>query len=332
MKELTYTSTDRIFSKLSRDLGTQDFHETDVVEWTGEALEAIDAITMYQEAVAFMEVKNHQVTLPKFANSIIQIAQNNEWTAEDTSSCTVETIADGINCPDEREDDCNCSNYKYIPVDDTGTPIFESDMYEYRPNINVLAEYINWVGCDYYKKKWTPVRLKNNSFFNSIVCTESNAEGLYTNSSAEYTLIGQNAIRFSFETGYVAIAYTRQMLDEKNYPMIPDHYAYTTAVVKYVTLRLMERDFYANRQGSEARVSKAEADWQWYCGQAGNRALMPRGIDQFQNLLEQRQYIFPRMHRYYQNFEDLSRLENRVFNDPDGRNQHNYGRGNHSSY
>lgn len=326
MKEIGYTSVNRVLSKLSRDLGMEDFHETDVIEWVGEALEAIDAITMYEEAVAFKEVKNHQVTLPKFTNTIIQIAKNNDWSAEDTSSCTVEVIADGINCPDEREDDCNCSNYKYIPVDETGTPIFESDMYEYRPNINVLAEYINWVGSDYYRKKWTPVRLKNHSFFSSVVCTETNAEGLYQNSTEEYDIIGNQIVRFSFETGYVAIAYTRQMLDDNNYPMIPDHYAYTTAITKYCTLKIMERAYYAGRQGSESRVAKAEADWQWYCKQAGNRAIMPRGLDQFENMLEQSQYVFPRMHRYHQFYSDMSRLEDRVFNDPDGRNQHNYGR------
>ena len=131
-------------------------------------------------------------------------------------------------------------------------------------------------------------------------------------------------MRFSFKTGFVAIAYTRQMLDENGYPMIPDHYSYVTAVTKYITMKMMEREWYSGRQGFGDKVKKSEQDWQWYCKQAGNRAIMPEGLDQFQNMLDQRQYLLPRIHRYNQFFKDMGRRENRAYNDPDGRNQHNY--------
>ena len=49
MQEINYTTVNRIFSKVSRDLGIDDFSESDVIEWAGEALEAIDAITMLAE-------------------------------------------------------------------------------------------------------------------------------------------------------------------------------------------------------------------------------------------------------------------------------------------
>lgn len=325
MKELGYTSINRIFSKVSRDLGIDDFSESDAIEWTAEALEAIDAVTMLEEAVFFAEVKNHQVQLPPFMDSIIQIARFNDWDGDYKKECTPEQICEVI-LPDNPYEDCegcNSEGIRYIPVDEGNNPIFDSDRAEWKPNINVQAEYINWTSCDHFKKKWTPVRLKNHTFFNSVVCPEDNKDGLYDNSKDEYTIIGNKILRVSFKEGYVAIAHTRQMLDEDGYPMVPDHFSYTTAITKYITLRLMERMWYSGRQGYGDKVAKAEQDWHWYCKQAGNRAIMPRGLDQFENMLRQSQYLLPRMHRYNQFFQDLSAEENRAFNDPDGRNHHN---------
>jgi len=322
MKELTYTTVNRIFSKISRDLGIDDFSEVDAVEWAGEALEAIDAVTMLEECVEFVEVKNHSVQLPKFTNSIVQIAMHNG----DYSTVTPAEIVESLCESTATAEDCSCAEgltSKYIPVDKTGYPIFDEDVYEWQPNINVQAEYVNWTACDLYKNTWTPVRLADHSFFNSIVCQEKDSDKLYSNSMSEYTIVGDNTLRFSFQDGYVAISYNRQKLDENMHPMIPDHYAYVTAVTMYITMKLMGRMWYAGREGYEKRFLKAEVDWQWYCKQAGNRALMPKGIDQFQNMLDQSQYLIPRMHRYNQFFKDLGRPEGRKFNDPDNRNHPN---------
>jgi len=322
MKEITYTTIDRIFSKLSRDLGIDDFSESDAVEWTGEALEAIDAVTILEECVEFVEVKNHSVSLPKFTSSIIQIAEYNGDYLEVTPIEIMESLCK-VGDSDVASD-CACDRVtdKYIPVDNTGHPIFDSDVYEWQPNINVQAEYINWTSSSLYRRSWTPVRLANHSFFNSIVCKEVGSEELYSSCKSEYTIVGDTTLRFSFKTGYVAIAFNRQKLDENMHPMIPDHFSYTTAIVMYITMKLMARMWYKGREGYEKRMLKAEADWQWYCKQAGNRAIMPKGLDQYQNMLDQSQYLIPQMHKYSQFFRDLSSPENRKFNDPDQRNNY----------
>ena len=63
-RHLQYVSADRIIAKLYRDLGLEELNETDIIEQIGEALEAIGAITLYEEAVAFIEIENHQADLP----------------------------------------------------------------------------------------------------------------------------------------------------------------------------------------------------------------------------------------------------------------------------
>ena len=326
MKEVTYTTVNRIFSKLSRDLGIDDFSEKDAIEQAGEALEAIDAVTMLEECVEFIEVKNHSILLPKFTNSIIQIAEHNGDYSDTTPSTIVESLCEQSgSLPNECG--CDVETSKYIPVDASGHPIFDEDVYEWQPNINVQAEYINWSSCELYKNTWTPVRLADHTFFNSVVCKEPDSDKLYSNSRSEYTIVGDSTVRFSFQTGYVAVSYNRQKLDENMHPMIPDHFAYVTAVTKYITFMMMQRMWYMGREGYEKRMNKAEADWQWYCKQAGNRGLMPKGIDQYQNMLDQSQYMLPRMFRYNQFFKDLGRPEDRNFNDPDGRNHPNRSSG-----
>jgi len=96
--------------------------------------------------------------------------------------------------------------------------------------------------------------------------------------------------------------------------MIPDTYSYTTAITKYVTMKLMEKDFYNGRQGSDKRLQKAEQDWQWYCKQASNELFMINGVDEHENLLEQRQYLLPKQNHYYGFFGKFNNAENRRFN------------------
>lgn len=324
MKEVGYVSVNNIMSKFIRDTGLDIPSESDMIEWTADALEAIGCVNMLEECVSFYEVKNHSANLPIGVESIIQIARNRDWSNLDKKNdMTVEKLS--CQLPENPYEEGSCDkNVKYIPVDaDTNHPIFNEDRYEYKPNVNVLMEYVNWKTSDYYEQSWTPVRLKNHSFFNTLVCQEE--DGLYTHSKDEYTLVGNRVIRTSFKEGQIAIAYYRQMLDEDGYPMVPDHYAYTTAITKYITMMLMQREFYASRKGATQKLQKAEMDWQNYCGQAGARSMMPN-LDQLENMLRQRQHLLPKQNRYSEFFKDLSQRENRVYNDPDGRNHHNYFR------
>ena len=63
-RKYNYISVDRVLAKLYRELGVEDLNEIDIIEQIGEALEAIGSITLYEEAVAFIEIENHQADLP----------------------------------------------------------------------------------------------------------------------------------------------------------------------------------------------------------------------------------------------------------------------------
>ena len=129
-------------------------------------------------------------------------------------------------------------------------------------------------------------------------------------------------LRFSFQEGFVAIAHLRQVTDkETGWPMIPDNVSFKEGIFRYIAMKLIEKDCMNGREASCGKVDRAEAKWDWYCGQASSVDKMIHGEDEHQNLLEQRSYILPRNNRYYGFFGNLGKREFRKYNDPMGRNK-----------
>lgn len=332
-RKYQFTTLERVLSKLYRDLGLEEISETDVVEWTGEALEAIGAITLYEEAVAFLEIDNHQADIPNGLHSIIQIARNNRWEKKEKNLCPANIILD---CSTEEMEDsdsesspCGCTDtdlvyQDFVPLDCDGKIIGDYEVAYYRPYFDLQYEYHLWGNSHYYKEHYTPVRLANHSFFNTIVCKEedpSNKVYNYpSNGQDEYTIVGDK-IRTSFKEGSIAIAYYRQKLDEETgYPMIPDDVSVINAITYYITWKYMSRLWYMGREGYTDKMQESERQWIWYCRQAGNKALMLHGVDEFQNFTESRNQLLPTKNRYYGFFGKLGREGYTGFKDPNHRN------------
>lgn len=320
-----YTSVDRVFAKIARDLGDESIVENDVIEWAGEALEAIGTVAIQEEALAFIEVENHQVKIPAGAHSIIQIARNHCWSKQPK--------ARDILCPKIIKDNCcttlpaplttPADHKPTIPValDCNGTPVNAYDLAYYRPYFDLRAEYYIWSNCNYYHQCYSPVRLSTSTFFDSVLSTENSSAQLHEEDNEKYKIVLGEFIRFGFKEGSVAIAYNRTVVDEETgYPMIPDTYSHVEAITRYIKMKILERQCFNGREGSCGKAEKASMDWQWYCGQAGALDMMPKGVDEYQNLLDQRSYILPRNNRYFSFFGKLATPEDRKWNDPDRRN------------
>lgn len=296
---MEYTTVDRIFSKLGRELKRDNTSEIDVVEMIGEALEFIGVSLIYQPAVAFIEVVGHQCKMPKHVQTIIQIARNNTYTS--TSALTEVIVPASVVSTGEPD----------VPValDYNGTPINEYELAYYRPYFDLIGEY---EVSERYKKKFTPVRLATHAFFNTLVCKETDFDTIYASSRDEYQIIEGTHLRFSFETGQVAVSYLKMRVDcESGYPLIPDDISFTTAITAYIKMKLAETDFYNHREGSAQILARAENQWQWYCGQAQNKGIMPKTLDEWENLLRQRNYLVPRTDRYDNFFGNLAHTEKR---------------------
>lgn len=333
MSELQYTSVNRVLAKVHRDLKGTEVNESDAIEWIGEALEFLKVPQVQEQAVAFMEVRNYEADLPDGFQMILQVARDNNWTPETKDDCCIpmETIEE---VTEQSTDDCtDCFTQ---PVDCNGRPLFDDACPSYIPHFDMQWQYIPWTSCSYYKENFTPVRLANHTFFNTIVCKEKHDTPYQGNQDVydhplknnflgqqdEYTIVGSvdKKLRFSFKEGYVALAYIRNAIDrETGYPLVPDNVSYVTAITYYLKWKMAEMYAWNGREGYEGKADKAEQKWLKYARQGKNYMKMPKSIDQFQNLLEQSHYLIPRHRRYYGYFGNLGREEERKFNDPDYR-------------
>jgi len=297
---MRYIPLSNILSKVQRDTSL-DVSEADVVEWAAEALGFIGAVTQYEEAVAFAEVQNHEALMPAGLINIIQVAKSN---CHDTGKnvCAKEVIPE----PESEEEKWP------VPIDCNGQPVADYELSYYRPYFDLVYEYEGWSNSSLYQQCYSPVRLADHSFFNSVVLDLG--EGLYSADRDEYT-IADPYLRFSFKEGLVAIAYVKPKLDDKGWPMVPDLESYREAVVRYIRYKMALRKFDMEISNASMRyLQKSEQDWHWYCKQAGNQALMPKSPDDMQDLLEQKSYMLPRQHRYYGFFGRLNSLEKRYWN------------------
>lgn len=331
MQNLEFTTADRILAKLTRDLRGTDFNESDVIEWMGEALAFLKVFPLEEQSVAFLEVRNHEALMPTGLQTVLQVARNNDWVKgpEETCGCpskVVEELSSTSSCETATETPSPISHN--VITDCQGRILNEYEIAYYRPYFDLQYEYSNWTSSDHYKSNYTPVRLANNTLFNTLVSKERGRD--YKSCVDEFTIVGtsEKKFRFSFKEGQVAVPYTRTAIDpETGYPLVPDHPSCLAAITYYIKWKLAEVMEWSGRANANNLADKSEARWLKYVKQAKSNLKMPKTIDQYQNLLEASHRLIPNHKRYYNFFGNLGRPENRQYFDPDNRNQTLSGNG-----
>ena len=286
-----YISLDRILSKVYRDIGMEEVSETDVIEWSGEALEFMSVVSIYEEAIAQVEINNHQGDLPYCLQIIRQVARDNYYEKKDA-------------CKEEKKEDRKIEPQPNVSCTECGERIIK----EVQPDSYFNANPFMFLTTDYYKEHYTPVRLSNHTFFNSLVCVED--VDIYKSCIDEYTIV-EDKIRTSFEEGLVLISYYRQKIDpDTGYPMIPDTISLISAITYYITWKYFQRLWYMGREGMSDKMKQAEERWLKYCKQATSEFKMLSGIDEHQNFMESRfNNLIPNRRQYYGYFGNLGRLQ-----------------------
>ena len=271
-----FISLETVLAKHRSNLRGLKVHENDAIEWAGEALGFMKIPNVSEEAVMFVQVTNHQADLPGNLQMIIQVAKHNDITTLNSS------VQDS--------------------VDTTGT------------QINLQWDYLDWVNNS-LQQGWYPVKLADHTFFNSLVCTEQDdrIKQLYQSCDDEYTIIQAGytrKIRCSFKEGFIAVAYTRHPCDpETGYPMIPDNEYAINAINYYMTWKFWERYFYEGREGAQAKMQYANAQWEKYIRRFKGHAIMPMGVDEFEQLKNQSTYLVPRRNQTQNFFGSMSNEE-----------------------
>lgn len=308
---MNYTTVDTIFASVSRLIG-DDFNEFDVIEWAGDALAFMPVPSLLEESVAFLEVKDYTAPLPQYLKYIIQIGYNTNFIVSEKDNCTPLTIIENFK-PEQPCIDCeptppqNCT-------DCTGGLIGDSNIVYYRPHFDLKWEYEGLYNSPYYKTNFIPVRLANNKLYQNLVCkTDYPDLQLNPNSIGElsYNVVGDTtggALRFNFKEGQVAVAFLKTAIDwETGYPLIPDEVSVRIAIEYFIKWKMAEKLSWQGREGFRWEAQDNERKWLKYIRQATNKAKMPKGVDGYQNLLDQSLYLIPRANRYNNFFGKFSK-------------------------
>lgn len=306
MVKYNFVTVDTLLAKFARELKDTSINESDIIEWIGEALGFMKMSSQNEEAIAIIKVNNYTAILPSPIKYLVQVAKLRDF--EDGQCCSTKSAEqnyiDLLDCGcDEPETSCY-KDYsqpnEYIPF---GT---YTRKYSY---LDYLTTYSK------HKRMISPMRLANNKFFNTLVCNEINQDlkCYYNDCEHQYSIIGETglqAIRTSFKTGYIIVAYIRPALDqESGYPLIPDEPNHIQAINYYVRWKISESLAWVGREGYLQISRDSEERWLKYIRQANNTAKMPSGLADYEDLKNQSLYLIPRTNKYNNYFGTLNRPE-----------------------
>lgn len=314
MQKYKFVPLETILYKFNRDFRNNGISESDVVDWIVEALGFLKLPGVSEEAVRFIEVKDFVAEIPENFHAIIQIAKNNE--ASSIEKITEALIEEAIEAQEEEEECLDCDNNWrefVVPVDSDGKIIGDYEIAYRRPFLDLQWDYGKYINSRLVKKDWTPVKLSDHSFFNSVVCKENAYNEIYSSCDDEYT-IQNNQLRFSFKEGTIALSYTRQAVSpETNFPLIPDDINVSSALTYFIIWKIKEREAWDHRQGAMALAENARQKWEKYLRQAINKTKMPSTPDEYENSRNQSSYLLPNTKSYNSFFGNMSKPEKRRF-------------------
>ena len=308
---VNYISLEEQVAKVYRDLGYRDIEEDTIIEQIGEALVLVGTPKSMEEGVCFLEIMNNRCLVPNGCKQLIQIARHmlfnqtkfgakhpalpNNYYTTDALDLVAKQQSDklaALCCPEKVLEVAERANTGTCRDCDGGV-INDSEIAYYRPYFDLVWEFEMWRNSSWYGQVWEPVRLSNHSFFNSVVCREHDHDTLYDGCGIEYS-VNWPYLYFSFECGFVAIAYRRLKVDEKTgYPFIPGNEETKKAISSYCRMMKRIKDYDLKpRMG----VSVAAANVQWELDAlraiSFNKSLV--SIDEERNFTERSTYMIPR--------------------------------------
>ena len=313
---MKFTTVETILSKLYAELRGTSLNESDIINWIGEAMDFLNVKETHEEAVAFLKVENYSACVPYNFQMALQLARYKKDII--TKECEIDEEEEKEEyVPPIKDCDIDCSS-----IVDITESLFGVLDTSYRPYFDMQWQYIPWSTSAFRQQSFSPIRLSNHTFFNSLVCEEKN---LYHNCVDEYTIVGtvERKFRFSFKEGYVALSYIKSAVDdETGYPLIPDNIRHITAINYYIRWKIAERKTWMGREGFGRISQMEEQHWLKYVKQAKNNAKMPKTLDDFQDLLEQTHQMIPKQNRYYGFFGNLNKSDQREYSGPMTNHKH----------
>lgn len=320
-----YISIQEIFAKIARDYGVNNIDKFDMIEWAAEALSFIGTRSVEETAVAFLKVKDYHCELPSNVHLINEIRKYRHESVEDFDSLCPGDLSKKLEEPTQPESvnlqvSCGCNPISDLPNNDPrnlsvgleGVILTEDGMaltndfsFRHVPFFHFTFGLESWNINPYLCREFSHVRQTLNEYFMS---PESKRRHLYEYCGHEYKVLTNGHLRFNFESGVIAMSYRRTPVDPiTGYPLVPDQVRHKTAITKYIAMKIAEREFFNNVEGSTSKLQKFESDWHWYCNSAGNFDLMPKTDDEYQAIKQVWNNLIPNEASYNNYFGYINR-------------------------
>jgi hypothetical protein len=264
------TSVKRVIAKVFTDLDLKegDHRISDMIEWSGEALEKIGGFPTLATKVAgkdeipLVEIQGYQAVLPYDFHSLIQIAYSETTTGP------------------------------FYPMRyGTGSFDHSSVLTAMPAEVSVPTSDLVPIAMTLYDLEYSEALtfLNNNpsikSLLSSMVGTTSTSDeniGISTTDDLTYVISG-GYVKTNVESGYLMIAYQAVPTDNDGYPMIPDNQSFMEAIYWYITMKLLYPQWVSG-QVRDAVYADAKRSWNFYCKQAYGNSMMPNGADQIESI------------------------------------------------
>ena len=290
-----YISLNAIMEQVYADNGYQfELPWVDCIQWTEEAINLIGHPRQYISKVTGhmehpnLDIKNYRAELPCDFYSLEQIAVNG--LPAEYSGNTFHHLMDGA-C-------CGIEGYTTLAND-----VKERNWGELvKVTEDVNEDGTSNYGASYYVERNDTLSNTEEGLmsFDMTTTVDSNFNPITFD-------INNNNITLSVKEGKVCMAYLAIPTDINGLPLIPEDTSYQLAVKKYLTMKI---DYIAWRRGElqQAIFQHSEQEWQWYVGQAGNKAKMPN-IDQIEAIKNQTMRLLPQVNHHETFFRGLGSPE-----------------------
>ena len=265
------TSVKRVIAKVFTDLDLKegDHRISDMIEWSGEALEKIGGFPTFENKVCgkdglpLLEIVNYQVKLPCDFHNMIQLGY-----AISTSG-PFYSMRYATGSFDYGATDTTTSSTTYTAA--------ESDLV-------ILCQSLYDLTYEEALAKINAEPAIRTLLTSLITPTASSAIADSTATTTDYTyLIKHGYIKTNVETGYIMLAYQAIPTDNEGYPMIPEDPSFIEAVYWYIVMKLMYPQWVSG-QIRDAVYADAKRSWNFYCKQAYGNSMMPNGAAQMESI------------------------------------------------
>lgn len=261
-------SVKRVIAKVFTDLDLKegDHRISDMIEWSGEALEKIGGFPIFtnkvmgKDGLPLLTIANYQCKLPCDFHSLIQVG----YAVDSAGPFYPMRYATG--------------SFDYGSTDTSTTVSYTA------PESDLVTLCMTLYDLDYDDALAKLNAEPNIRTILEAMITPTSATDVYdaTSTTYDYTyLIKHGYIKTNQETGYIMLAYQAIPTDNEGYPMIPDNQSYLEAIYWYIVMKLFYPQWVSGRI-RDAVYADAKRSWNFYCKQAYGNSMMPNGAEQME--------------------------------------------------